>query len=192
MKQIHGFLIEYLKKSPQLYSMPQGKLLDKWPLIVGDFLAEHIQPTSFKKGVLECLVSHSTLIQEKKYLAPEILKKIQAYPEGKWVKELKFSVLSKESFSNDSKHIVEKHQKYETVFDFKINKKLTLNEIKDLEQSTSAISDNETQTKLLKLFKSMKIKQKSLLSQGWKICEECKGLYAPSQPRCYSCELSNQ
>ncbi len=167
--------------------MPQGKLLEKWPDIVGTALEEHIIPSSFKNGVLECLVSHSALVQEHRYLEPQILKKIHAFPEGRWIKSLKFTLFAKKHETARLEKIISQHNAYQAQFDVELNSALSLSEIKTLEQSISPIKDEQTQQKLLRLFKAIKAKQNSLVDKGWKTCDSCQGYYPPPYSQCIFC-----
>ena len=191
MKKIHKLLKDYVKSSKNLYSMPQAKLVAEWPSIVGDFLSEHIQPVSFEKGTLVCLISHSALMQEKKHLEPQILSKIHEYKEGQWIKKLKFTLISNPSEQAYFIKVKQTHNQRELQSKFKIEQKLSIQEIETIKKSLSEITDKETESRLFKLFKSIKIKQKSLASQGWHICEACQGYFEPEFKSCPSCLMRN-
>ncbi len=69
-----------------------GTCAEAWRQAAGEALAGHSRATQVRRGVLEVLVDHSTLVQELGYQKPQLLARLaQLLPDEK-IRDLKLRV----------------------------------------------------------------------------------------------------
>lgn len=71
------------------HPMESARLFSAWPAIVGPDVAAKCRPTGLKNGVLKVRTSSAAWASEFRYLAPEMIKRVNAELGKQVVKEIK-------------------------------------------------------------------------------------------------------
>ena len=90
MKHIAKSLKESLKRAGLYEGVKSVKVLEIWPLVVGDKIANKTETTFINKGVLYVKVFSSTWRQELQIQQKEIINKINKRLKENIVREIKF------------------------------------------------------------------------------------------------------
>ena len=69
-----------------------GACADAWRQAAGEAIAAHSRATQVRRGVLEVLVSHSTMVQELGFEKPALLKRLAALLPDEKIHDLKLRV----------------------------------------------------------------------------------------------------
>lgn len=80
-------------KSPLSDQFLRWKLWRSWPEVVGEQIAKSTVPVGFLHGELYIWVNHSARMQELTFCAGMILKKVNAFSNGRrWVRRIRFTL----------------------------------------------------------------------------------------------------
>jgi hypothetical protein len=92
-KCISTILSEMFKKDEaDDVSLPE-KIIDRWPVIVGEQLAQHTRPSHLKKGILYIHADHPGWLAELRRLPKiHILKKLSLVPDLPEIKDIRFQL----------------------------------------------------------------------------------------------------
>lgn len=189
MKALREYLMSYLRQHPIQQGLNMAKLLESWPDLLGDYLAERLVPVTFDKGILVCQVVSSGLVQELQFLEADILSKLKLFEGGAKIRKLKL-VAGNPMRKQDSQQL----QQIEKARQQRLNAYHLVNsgrpsalDLAQLEQQTEAITDPELRQKTSKLFQAMILRQKQLQAQKWQACKRCHTYYEPGYKECPYC-----
>lgn len=188
MKALREYLLAYLRHHPVKEGLNLANLIEKWPLLVGEYLSERLVPVAFEKGVLVCQVSFSALIQELQFLESDILAKLQNFDSNIKITKLKFvaSAPYRKQHKSELSVIEKAHQQRK--FNYQIQSDKTLEtRPEQFEKQTEKISDPQLRQQTHKLFAAIERRQKQLEAQKWKICYQCHTYYEPGYKQCPYC-----
>ena len=90
MKHIAKSLKESLKKAGLYQGVKSIKILELWPKVVGEKIANNTEANDIKNGTLFVEVSNSTWRQELQFQKKDIIKKLNKEIKEKIVREIKF------------------------------------------------------------------------------------------------------
>ena len=90
MKHIAKSLKESLKRAGLYQGVKSIKVLEVWPKVVGEKIAEKTEANHIKNGTLFIEVSNSTWRQELQFQKKDIIEKLNKKVKGKIVREIKF------------------------------------------------------------------------------------------------------
>lgn len=106
------------------------KIAQKWAEIVGQSVAEHAMPASFRKGLLVIHVDHPTWINELIYIKNKFLEKLSLKLEDYYIKDIRFQIGEVQNYIR-----MEDSDNFET-------KPLTDNELEFIEDTLLPIKDD--------------------------------------------------
>ncbi len=175
MKALRDYLLAYLRHHPIKEGLNLAHLIETWPQLVGEYLAERLIPVSFEKGVLICQVSFSALIQELQFLEPDILKKLQNFDGNVKIKKLKLVASAPYRKHHRAElNIIEKaNQQRKFHYQIQSNASSIETRPEQFEKQTEKITDPQLRHQTHKLFAAIERRQKQLAAQKWKICYQC-------------------
>jgi len=80
------------KDAPEEVPLPET-LIQRWPVIAGEQLAKHVQPSHLKNGILYLYADHPGWLAELKRLPKtQLLKKIASIPDIPEIKDFRFQL----------------------------------------------------------------------------------------------------
>ena len=90
MKHIAKLLKESLKKAGLYQGVKSIKILEQWPKVVGEKIANKTEANYINNGTLFVEVSNSTWRQELQFQKKDIIEKLNKEIKEKIVREIKF------------------------------------------------------------------------------------------------------
>lgn len=190
MKALRDYLKQYLRQHPIQEGLNMARLLDRWPELLGDYLAERLIPVSFERGTLVCQVLYSGLIQELQFLERDILSKLRLFEGGEGINRLKLVAGAplRRQDSNQLKQIETARQQRMNPYRLgRDTTRPTPNELAKLENETISIANPELRQRTQQLFRVMIQRQKQLQQQKWRVCQTCNTYYEPGYKQCPYC-----
>ncbi len=91
-KQVKNLISQVITKRGYANQQGSEQLSSKWREILGEPFAPLTQVVGMKRGVLEVLVTNSTLLQEINFQRPQLLKKIQQQLPAAKITSLRFRI----------------------------------------------------------------------------------------------------
>lgn len=88
-KPLADLLKEVLPSSPLAEGLHTQEVLESWPAIVGDRIAEHSQAVGIENGILTVRVESSVWAQELNLLRPKIVQRLRERL-GEELKDIRF------------------------------------------------------------------------------------------------------
>jgi len=153
-------------------------ILKQWPEIVGEKLVYQTRPKKLKNKILFLSVSNPIWAQELNFIKDKLIKKINQTLKQKIVRDIRFQV-------NQTNHVTP--MAIGEIPPTWHNVVIQPKEIKKIEVSLAAISDEKLKSQL----KTILIKDKKLktwrLNQGWRPCPYCQTLIPPQKTKCPWC-----
>lgn len=166
-----------------------ARLLERWPELLGDYLAERLVPVSYERGTLVIQVLYSGLIQELQFLERDILGKLRLFEGGEGIRRLKLvsSAPVRRQDGGQLEKIERARQQRAGSYRLGAQTRPSASEMARLEQQTNTIANPELRQRTRQLFQVMIQRQKQLQQQQWRICQACHTYYEPHYKRCPYC-----
>ncbi|MBC7475119.1 MAG: DUF721 domain-containing protein [Candidatus Sericytochromatia bacterium] len=183
MHNINSSISQFAKKLNLKTINERIYIVGLWSEIIGEEVAKKTQADRIVDGVLFIEVSSSSWLNEISFLKEDIIQKYNEKLGKKTVKEVKCYIKK-----NDDIYIPTIRKKSEK--DNKriiINEKLSIEDKKQIEDQTNTIEDERLREALQKFLENGRIKELSMLSQGWKKCGICKTPHNDKSDNCISC-----
>lgn len=190
MKALSEYLKQYLRKHPIQEGLNMARLLDHWPELLGDYLAERLIPVSYERGTLVCQVLYSGLIQELQFLERDILGKLRLFDGGEGIQRLKLVAGAPLRRQDDGQLKQIEKARQQRMSPYKIGRdttRATPSELARLEKETLSISNPELRQRTQQLFQVMIQRQKQLQKEHWRVCQTCNTYYEPGYKQCPYC-----
>lgn len=168
------------------------RLLERWPELLGDYLADRLIPVSFERGILVCQVMYSGLIQELQFLERDILGKLRLFEGGEGIRKLKLvaGVPLRKQDEHQLEKIEKARQQRMSPYHLKRGLGASASELARLERETLTIANPELRQRTQQLFQVMIQRQKQLQQQHWHVCQKCHTYYEPAYKYCPYCQGS--
>lgn len=189
MKSLRDYLKQYLRQHPIQEGLNMARLLERWPELLGDYLADRLVPVSFERGTLVCQVVYSGLVQELQFLERDILAKLRLFDGGEGIRKLKLvagAPLRKQD-EHQLQQIEKARQQRMLPYHLKRAMAPSASELARLERETTTISNPELRQRTQQLFQVMIQRQKQLQQQHWHVCQCCHTYYEPAYKVCPYC-----
>ncbi len=190
MKRLKDFLDPYLENHQSKQSFNLLNILKRWDDLLGPFLAAQITPVAYQKGVLICQVSHSTLIQELRFIEKDIINKLRFINGGEKIRALKL-VVSAPNRRQDSEQLTQIstafQQRYQSLCLPTTPVDLSVAETQQIYVESQIIQDEKLRIRSRKLIQALSKRQKQLAAKHWPVCTACQSYYEPLYRACPYC-----
>lgn len=192
MKSLRDYLRQYLRQHPMQEGLNMAGLLERWPELLGDYLADRLTPVTFERGTLVCQVMYSGLIQELQFLERDILAKLRLYEGGESIRKLKLVAGAPLRRQDEAQLVRIEKARQQRISPYQLQRasRPTPKELDRLERETGTISNPELRQRTQQLFQVMIQRQKQLEQQHWHVCQSCNTYYEPIYTSCPYCQGS--
>ncbi|NLM51663.1 MAG: DUF721 domain-containing protein [Firmicutes bacterium] len=166
MLPISEILPKTLKELPAAHKITAQFIIDSWPEVVGEYIAQKTKAVSVKQGVLLVRVSDSIWAQHLVLQKRQILQKLNRRQKTKILKDIRFQVGSLETATGE-KPQREKQDSWR-------KETLTEEEVAQIEEGLKETAlPPELAHSIKKFFMSQKKLQKWFFKQGSPACKKC-------------------
>lgn len=180
VKSLKNIIENEVKNSKDL---KKELLKSNWEEIVGNALAKRSEIMYIRKETAYLRVENSAWLQQMQFLKKDIIKKINEYLNGVFIKSIFFKI-GKKTYR---KAFVDFQEGLNSIDLDTIN--LESEDIYEIKNSLQKISDPEYKKKIYNLMIKNRKREIYLLKKGHKRCEKCGALFNLESEHCTVCEM---
>lgn len=168
----------------------RSELIYHWGEIIDDSIAAQVEPVELEHGILFVDVKNSAFKDQLKFYREEIIDAINENFGQELVKDIRIA----QGFRVADK-LPDRNSAPAQVADLKStlgNITLTAEEIKNCEEQSEKISNEDLRRTVLQTLLSQARSQKYKLAQGWHKCLKCESLCAADEIFCEVCKIKER
>jgi hypothetical protein len=150
------------------------KVIDIWENIVGEQFSKNTSVKKYSNRILYVSVRTNAWLNQINFFKNEIINKYNKHFEKEVIKDIKFSLNKNDSTSNKDTISVN----YKTKINENLNiKSLSKEDKKFISKCICSIEDKELRNKLEKFFSIIRLRELTLINNGWKKCKKCLNIF---------------